>query len=63
MAAKDELGRRGEDTAAEYLEQKNVVCIGGSWMVPGNWIANGEWDKVRASAADAAKIIKRVRGH
>ncbi|MGG2100284.1 bifunctional 4-hydroxy-2-oxoglutarate aldolase/2-dehydro-3-deoxy-phosphogluconate aldolase [Stenotrophomonas sp. NRRL B-14846] len=52
-----------ENTAAEYLEQKNVVCIGGSWMVPGNWIANGEWDKVRASAADAAKIIKRVRGH
>jgi len=52
-----------ENTAAEYLEQKNVVCIGGSWMVPGNWIANGEWDKVRASAADAAKIIQRVRGH
>ncbi len=52
-----------ENTAAEYLEQKNVVCIGGSWMVPGNWIADGEWDKVRASAADAAKIIKRVRGH
>ena len=52
-----------ENTAAEYLEQKNVVCIGGSWMVPGNWIADGQWDKVRASAADAAKIIKRVRGH
>ena len=32
-------------------------------MVPGNWIADGEWDKVRASAGDAAKIIKRVRGH
>ncbi len=39
-----------------------MVCIGGSWMVPGNWIANGEWDKVRASA-DTAKIIKRVRDH
>ena len=25
--------------------------------------ADGAWDKVRASAADAAKIIKRVRGH
>ncbi|AEM50904.1 bifunctional 4-hydroxy-2-oxoglutarate aldolase/2-dehydro-3-deoxy-phosphogluconate aldolase [Stenotrophomonas maltophilia] len=52
-----------ESTAAEYLEQKNVVCIGGSWMVPGNWIADGQWDKVRASAADAAKIIQRVRSH
>jgi len=50
-----------ETTAAEYLEQKNVVCIGGSWMVPGNWIENGEWDKVRESAAQAAKIVARVR--
>ncbi|MNR41762.1 2-dehydro-3-deoxy-phosphogluconate aldolase [compost metagenome] len=50
-----------EDTAAEYLEQKNVVCIGGSWMVPNNWIENGQWDKVRESAADAAKIVARVR--
>ncbi len=50
-----------ETTAAEYLEQKNVVCIGGSWMVPGHWIENGEWDKVRDSAAQAAKIVARVR--
>ncbi len=50
-----------ETTAAEYLEQKNVVCIGGSWMVPGPWIENGEWDKVRDSAAQAAKIVARVR--
>ncbi len=50
-----------ETTAAEYLEQKNVVCIGGSWMVPGNWIESGQWDKVRDSAAQAAKIVARVR--
>jgi len=52
-----------EDTAAEYLEQKNVVCIGGSWMVPGSWIEHGQWDKVRDSAAQAAKIVARVRAH
>ncbi|MET0130007.1 MAG: keto-hydroxyglutarate-aldolase/keto-deoxy-phosphogluconate aldolase, partial [Stenotrophomonas chelatiphaga] len=51
-----------EDSAAEYLEQKNVVCIGGSWMVPGNWIADGAWDKVRDAAAGAAKIVARVHG-
>jgi len=39
-----------------------VVCIGGSWMVPGNWIADGAWDKVRDAAAGAAKIVARVRG-
>lgn len=55
-------GGIGEDTAADYLLQPNVVCIGGSWMVPKDWLANGEWDKVRESSAKAAAIVKRARG-
>ncbi|GGD53540.1 bifunctional 4-hydroxy-2-oxoglutarate aldolase/2-dehydro-3-deoxy-phosphogluconate aldolase [Pseudoxanthomonas indica] len=55
-------GGIGEDTAADYLSQPNVVCIGGSWMVPKDWLAKGEWDKVRDSSAKAAAIVKRVRG-
>lgn len=55
-------GGIGEDTAADYLSQPNVVCIGGSWMVPKDWLAKGEWDKVRESSAKAAAIVKRVRG-
>ena len=51
-----------EDTAADYLSQPNVVCIGGSWMVPKGWLDNGEWDKVTASSAKAAAIVKGVRG-
>ncbi|MEJ8279180.1 YraN family protein [Pseudonocardia spirodelae] len=32
MAAKDELGRRGEDTAAEYLErQHGMVVLSRNW--------------------------------
>lgn len=50
-----------ENSAADYLEQPNVVCIGGSWMVPGHWIGEGNWDAVRDSAAQAAAIVKRVR--
>lgn len=50
-----------EDTAAEYLSQPNVVCIGGSWMVPGNWLQQGQWDRVRESSAKAAAIVQRVR--
>ncbi len=52
-----------ENSAADYLEQPNVVCIGGSWMVPGHWIAEGNWAAVRESAAQAAAIVKRVRNH
>ncbi len=55
-------GGIGEDTAADYLSQPNVVCIGGSWMVPKGWLDAGEWDKVRESSAKAAAIVQRVRG-
>ena len=54
-------GGIGEDTAADYLSQPNVVCIGGSWMVPNNWIEAGQWDKVAESSAKAATIVRRVR--
>lgn len=55
-------GGIGEDTAADYLSQPNVVCIGGSWMVPKAWLDAGEWDKVRESSAKAAAIVQRMRG-
>ncbi|MFT4197225.1 MAG: bifunctional 4-hydroxy-2-oxoglutarate aldolase/2-dehydro-3-deoxy-phosphogluconate aldolase [Pseudoxanthomonas sp.] len=51
-----------EATAAEYLSQPNVACIGGSWMVPKDWIAAGEWAQVRAAAARAEAIVRQVRG-
>lgn len=54
-------GGISEDTAAQYLSQPNVLCIGGSWMVPKDWLAKGEWHKVRDSAAAAAKIVAQVR--
>ncbi len=50
-----------EASAPEFLAQPNVLCVGGSWMVPQNWLANGEWDKVEASAAGAAAIVKAAR--
>ena len=50
-----------EATAADYLAQPNVACIGGSWMVPKQWLADGAWDKVRESSAHAAAIVREVR--
>ncbi|MDH5821639.1 bifunctional 4-hydroxy-2-oxoglutarate aldolase/2-dehydro-3-deoxy-phosphogluconate aldolase [Luteimonas sp. RD2P54] len=55
-------GGIGEDTAADYLAQPNVLCIGGSWMVPKQWLADGAYDRVEASAAAATGIIARARG-
>ena len=49
-------------SAPDYLAQPNVLCVGGSWMVAKEWLAAGDWDKVRIAAADAAGIAKRARG-
>ena len=50
-----------EANAADYLAQPNVVCIGGSWMVPKLWLQAGAYDKVTESAARAAAIVQRAR--
>ncbi|WP_066096178.1 bifunctional 4-hydroxy-2-oxoglutarate aldolase/2-dehydro-3-deoxy-phosphogluconate aldolase [Xanthomonas massiliensis] len=54
-------GGIGEHNAADYLAQPNVVCIGGSWMVPRHWLAEGQWGQVRQAAAAAAALIRDAR--
>ena len=55
-------GGVGEATAGDYLAEPNVVCVGGSWMLPKAWLAAGDWDKVRDSAAKAVQIAAGARG-
>ncbi len=54
-------GGVNEATAADYLAEPNVVAVGGSWMLPKAWLAAGDWDKVRDSAARAAEIAAQAR--
>jgi len=54
-------GGISEANAAEFLAQPNVVCVGGSWMVPKAWLAAGEWSKVREASAKAAAIVQHAR--
>lgn len=55
-------GGIGEDAAAEFLAQPNVLCIGGSWMVPKDWLAAEDYGKVQEASAQAAALVARVRG-
>lgn len=54
-------GGINESSAADYLAEPNVVAVGGSWMLPKAWLAAGDWDKVRDSAAKAAAIAAAAR--
>ncbi len=50
-----------EETAHQFLAQPNVVCIGGSWMLPRRWVEDGQWERIEASAAKAAAIVAGTR--
>ena len=54
-------GGIGENDAEDFLAQPNVACIGGSWMVPREWLANGSFDKVEAGAARARAMLDARR--
>ncbi|MDF3051021.1 MAG: hypothetical protein K0R87_2659 [Pseudonocardia sp.] len=45
MAAKDELGRRGEDEAVRYLERRGLVVLSRNWRC-----RDGELDVVATDA-------------
>ena len=47
-----------ENNAKDYLSLPNVVCVGGSWVAPKAAVEAGDWDKITALAAGAAKLAK-----
>jgi 2-dehydro-3-deoxyphosphogluconate aldolase/(4S)-4-hydroxy-2-oxoglutarate aldolase len=50
------------DNAPDYLAQPNVVCVGGSWMLPKNAIAARDWGAIEALAAEAAALSPAATG-
>jgi 2-dehydro-3-deoxyphosphogluconate aldolase/(4S)-4-hydroxy-2-oxoglutarate aldolase len=44
--------------ASEFLALPNVVCVGGSWLVPADAMAKGDWAKITQLAADTAVLRK-----
>ncbi len=46
----------------DYLAYDHILCCGGSWMVKGDLIDAGQFDKIRELTAEAAGIVKEIRG-
>ena len=46
----------------EYLACDKIFACGGSWMVKGDMIKAGEFDKIEAMTKEAVEIVKEVRG-
>ena len=47
---------------ADYLGFKKIVACGGSWMVKGDMINAGEFDKIQEMTAEVVAQVKEIRG-
>jgi len=43
-------------TAPKYLALNNVMCVGGTWMLDKELIANKDWQAIEALAKQASKV-------
>ena len=42
--------------AGDYLCLPNILCVGGSWVVPKDALLQGDWAMITALAAEASKL-------
>ena len=42
--------------AGEFLSLPNVACVGGSWLVPADALAQGDWARIEALAREASQL-------
>ena len=46
----------------DYLAYDRIVACGGSWMVSGKLVKEGQFDEIRRLVREAAGIVKEIRG-
>jgi 2-dehydro-3-deoxyphosphogluconate aldolase/(4S)-4-hydroxy-2-oxoglutarate aldolase len=42
--------------AADFLKLPNVVCVGGSWLTPKEWVNAGNWTEITRLAHEASAL-------
>ena len=47
---------------ADYLAVPEIACCGGTWVVPKEALASGDYAAIGQLAADAAALVRRIRG-
>ena len=55
-------GGINQNNVRDYLAYDRILACGGSWMVKGDMVAAGEFDKIKELAKEAVEIVKESRG-
>ncbi len=54
-------GGVGMNNLNDYLSCDKVICCGGSWMVKGDLIKSGDFDKITRLTKEAVELAKSIR--
>lgn len=46
------------ENASQLLALPNVLCVGGSWLVPADALVQGDWGRITQLARDATKLAR-----
>lgn len=49
------------ENVGEYAKRKNILCMGGTWMVKKPLIEGGKWDEIAQICRDAVKAMHSFR--
>lgn len=55
-------GGVNEKNMRDYLAYDRIACCGGSWMVKGDLIKAGSFDKIEEMTREAVNVVKEIRG-
>lgn len=55
-------GGISEKNMEDYLKEKMILCVGGSWMVKSDLIKDGKFDEIEELCKKAVKKLQEVRG-
>ncbi|MBE5880782.1 MAG: bifunctional 4-hydroxy-2-oxoglutarate aldolase/2-dehydro-3-deoxy-phosphogluconate aldolase [Lachnospiraceae bacterium] len=56
-------GGINQNNVKEYLKYNRILACGGSWMVKGDLIKAGDFDKITELTKEAVDIVKESRGN
>lgn len=51
------------ENVQDYLSYNHILACGGSWMVKGDLVKAGNFDKIRELVKEAVEIVKESRGN
>lgn len=57
------LGGLNEKNMQDYLNQKRVAAVGGSWIAKRDLLGAKDWEAIFRNAEAARRIVKRVRAN